>query len=969
MKIFISGTQDDLQPERKAVAEVIRALGHEPLMAETYGAQPMPSLSAIREMIDQADIYIGVYGARYGWKMDSGVSVTEFEFSEFRRKDSRRILTYIKETLLELDQNVFLTCVQDFKEGYFRRPKFKDTQQLAAWVKEDLPRLIDRTRYDIPGVSEPALGKVYLEQLAAQKIPTLWDDTLYLDRAVAPSADLFARTVARYDPRIPEQNAKTNSEPIQTALVRERKLVLLGEPGLGKTTSLHASARDVAQQAQGEIPIYAELKYYDGSELETLLAQSVNKILAASKRMLAPDLAESTRVLKQWLAQSDARFLLLLDGLNEVRPEHHTAIRNALDTLLRFPHCVIVSCREHDYDESLSEHPTAFVLQPLQEDEIREYLQRALGDNGKKLFDDQIHEYEKMETLAGNPLMLWLIALVAQSDPEARLPENRGKLFQQFVAQMPRLRRREGIPDRVPLDVVETALAKLGFEMQERGQLTPDLGQTRGWQIPAERKWLEGALMQAKDWRLLKSDGQLGKPVEFLHRLFQEYFAAQHLRQQLGKQRNYDRVLGKRLFKNEWYEAIVMLAGILDQPMELVTWLAEQAIKKKHARAALVSFSSWYASDAVDDIKIRSLVREALTIGLRDRDLYSRIRTAFALVKVGDERAMKALISALRNSKDVGRVAVALAVVSFGQPAIQPLITMMPYLDKDTRNVVAFAFQMFGEAAVEPLIRALEIVNDNLRDVISLALWNIGVPAVEPLIATLYGRNRIARIGAADALGMIGDPRAVIPLSAALRDPDKDLRQHIAIALGRIGGPRAMKRLITSLHDSDVRGNAAMSLSLIGVPAIEVLIVALHDPDHDIRWAVAFALMGIGTPAVEPLISILDDPDDNVRELVTYTLGQIGDRQSVLPLVSKLRDPNPHVRWRAAEGLGNIGDPRALAELEQTVQEEMESAWHTNASERWHAGWHISVAERAREAAKEIRKKSTDNATKNVAGG
>ena len=57
LQIFISGTQDDLQPERQAVAEAIRALGHTPLMAETYGAQPMPSYDAIREMIARADIF------------------------------------------------------------------------------------------------------------------------------------------------------------------------------------------------------------------------------------------------------------------------------------------------------------------------------------------------------------------------------------------------------------------------------------------------------------------------------------------------------------------------------------------------------------------------------------------------------------------------------------------------------------------------------------------------------------------------------------------------------------------------------------------------------------------------------------------------------------------------------------------------------------------------------------------------
>ena len=95
LKIFISGTQDDLQPERQAVAASIRALGHEPLMAETYGTQPIPSLSAIREMIERATFMLACI-PRYGWLMDSGSSVTEFEFTEFCRKHPDRILVYVR---------------------------------------------------------------------------------------------------------------------------------------------------------------------------------------------------------------------------------------------------------------------------------------------------------------------------------------------------------------------------------------------------------------------------------------------------------------------------------------------------------------------------------------------------------------------------------------------------------------------------------------------------------------------------------------------------------------------------------------------------------------------------------------------------------------------------------------------------------------------------------------------------------
>jgi hypothetical protein len=269
LQIFISGTQDDLQPERQAVAKTIRALGHTPLMAETYGAQPMPSYDAIREMIARADIYLGVYGARYGWKMESGVSVTEFEFTEFRRTRPSRILVYVKDGTPEDEQAAFLDRVQHFKAGYFRRPRFTNPAQLAEWVKEDLAQLIARVVHEkLRGTPDPLLIQEYLAQVAAQKPYVLWDDQTYIDRTVKPQDEeiFYPRLAARYDPRAPERDAKP--EPLDAVLAREKKLVLLGEPGIGKTTALLHLAWEAARNqvsprnlVPGKVPIYIELKW------------------------------------------------------------------------------------------------------------------------------------------------------------------------------------------------------------------------------------------------------------------------------------------------------------------------------------------------------------------------------------------------------------------------------------------------------------------------------------------------------------------------------------------------------------------------------------------------------------------------------------------------------------------------------------------------------------------------------------
>jgi HEAT repeat protein len=936
LRIFISGTQDDLRPERKAVAGAIRALGHELVMAETYGTQPMPSISTIREMVDRADIYIGVYGALYGYKPDDKVSVTEFEFTEFRRKHPDRILTYIKEIHPEPQQEAFLDRVQDFKEGYFRRPKFKDANQLADWVKEDLAQFIARVVHEkLRGTPDAALIKAYLAQVAANKPYVLWSDETYIDRTVTAQHDetLYPRFAARYDPRAPERDAKP--EPLEAALAREKKLILLGEPGIGKTTSLLHLAWQAAQPCEGsqpsqgfprEIPIYIELKYYNGEpELETLLARRVDNLLRAANMTLDRDSTKHADILRKWLAQSDANFLLLVDGLNEVRPEFHTAIRGALNALLHTPQRIVISCRERDYDASLRDNAAAFVLQGLQADEISDYLRRVLGNKSRFLFGSQIRVDEKMLTLAANPLMLWLVGVVAQN--EARLPKNRGKLFQRFVVMMPQIRRRD-VPANVPLDVVNTALAKLGFEMQERGRLSADLGEVRGWQIPTAGRSLEDVLAQAKDWRLLKSDGQLGEPVEFLHQLFIEYFAAVYLKAEIGDSRF--EILGERSFSGKWDEVIVMLAGISDRPVELLRWLAARVVDIQHALGAFLVHRCFEASDATQEAGALAAVLDAFSVVLHDPNESVRVDAAIILLNIQHPRAIELIIAILPT---VGR---------------QDMLALNSALGYIRAPYV-----------VEPSIIALSNPEVNVRTIaIGLLAQSGDKRAVEPLITTLRDASAWVRSRAALALGKIGDARAVKPLIAALGDADEEVRRHAAESLGEIGDMHAVESLVAALHDTDIRVvlGVASALARVGdMRGMEVIIATLRDGNSDLRIDAVTALEKIGAVAVQPLISALHDTDAVVRVFAADALGKIGDVRGVEPLISALRDSYAGLRCRAAIALGKIGDARALPDLERMALEDKgESIYGLVAT------WARWAAEKIRQRMEERQRTQTD---------
>ncbi len=93
-----------------------------------------------------------------------------------------------------------------------------------------------------------------------------------------------------------------------------------------------------------------------------------------------------------------------------------------------------------------------------------------------------------------------------------------------------------------------------------------------------------------------------------------------------------------------------------------------------------------------------------------------------------------------------------------------------------------------------------------------------GAEAVESLIALLKDDDPDARYGAAQALGLIGDPRAVDPLIKALSDPEAAVRYWAASALGKLRAEAAVEAIGHLLQDKHkgVRAHAAEVLEQIG---------------------------------------------------------------------------------------------------------------------------------------------------------
>ena len=258
-------------------------------------------------------------------------------------------------------------------------------------------------------------------------------------------------------------------------------------------------------------------------------------------------------------------------------------------------------------------------------------------------------------------------------------------------------------------------------------------------------------------------------------------------------------------------------------------------------------------------------------------------------------------------------------------------------------QVRTFVSQVLGESAdPEPLLVLIGAmvnegeVGDRLEGVTALETLDLDL-----LIWVLLNyQDPAIRVAVADALGDLGDLRALEALSQALAtDLFPGVRGAAAAALAALGDASAsgpLARALESDGNGIVRAAAAEALGVLKPPeTTAVLIKALvADPDERVRVSVARALGRIrDDAALAPLLETEKHADlSAVREAARYALSE----WPVFALVAALQASSlPEARAAAAEILGRLGYSssipalsRALGDWEEAVRSAALEALH-----------------------------------------
>jgi HEAT repeat protein len=296
-------------------------------------------------------------------------------------------------------------------------------------------------------------------------------------------------------------------------------------------------------------------------------------------------------------------------------------------------------------------------------------------------------------------------------------------------------------------------------------------------------------------------------------------------------------------------------------------------------------------------------------------------RIANALGEIGDPRAVKPIIAALKTAPDRKPEFIE-ALGKLGDPGVLDLL--VGYLNDDNYDLQASAARALkylnDRRAVRPLCAAMKTKRpDYVMALILEALEEIKDPAAVPdLIRVLEDTNvhLFNRRRAGNALVSIGTP-AVKPLIAVVRDNRSKARGSAVEALGRIKDPKAVEPLIAAASDDVIRNEAFKALVKIGSPSVEPLISLLSAKDDRVQLLAIVALGAIKDPkSTGALITVLKEGAPYNQAEAAKALGAIKDKRAVEPLIDALGSQHLMVRMNTIEALGELRDKRALSYLQ-----------------------------------------------------
>jgi len=330
------------------------------------------------------------------------------------------------------------------------------------------------------------------------------------------------------------------------------------------------------------------------------------------------------------------------------------------------------------------------------------------------------------------------------------------------------------------------------------------------------------------------------------------------------------------------------------------------------------------ATDAVDPL----IAAATKPLPIKSRANNAKLAAIRALVRIGDKKAVPALVKILGTSADeqdfVLNQKAALGLAELRDPSAIPALLKGLFMTGRGANIFQecrLALVRIGQPAIDPLIELFQRKNKDIEEMGKQLKFDEVTPGVIPfkaasLLGDLRARKAVPTLQAGlkekqqggehtaivIALGLIGAPSGVDTLIGVLKDgkAEPSVRVSAADALYLSGDRRAVPTLLEIAKSgyvtvqgqkaSDLRATAAIDLSRIAGPETFDAFKALADKEKDAEGAFGMALdhMLVAKECGNDLACYgkkLNDPQWTRAEKAAFAIGFSGDATKGVPLL------------------------------------------------------------------------------------
>ena len=343
-----------------------------------------------------------------------------------------------------------------------------------------------------------------------------------------------------------------------------RRVLIEGHPGTGKTTYCHKIAFDWAKEQKGgeSFPDVLLLLLLECKDINCGLWEAIDDQLLPRE---VND--EEKERFFAFIRDHQSKVLLVLDGLDELPSSQFSIYKEIIQGRV-LPESYLVVTARHEVGEKVREccH-TLLEVEGFTKTDAKKFIQRYFReeeDLAEKLLD-KLDSDITLQDLTANPLNAALLCLLCE-DSQGRLPESRTLLYLEIVECV--LRRH-----RVKMKLPETGqdlLALYQVELKQLGCIAMEgLWNDRMYFDQSEFEGFSSDLKSGLGFLSVeagRSKRRPGRSYGFLHKSFQEFFAALYLCcQLLDEEISVDSLIADGSYFCKFEQVLMFTSGMLAQ--------------------------------------------------------------------------------------------------------------------------------------------------------------------------------------------------------------------------------------------------------------------------------------------------------------------------------------------------------------------------------------------------------------------